>query len=174
MFHLYSLKFFLIVAFYIIFIHVICDIMLQLNRDYNIKAKKVRKNFGPKVGLYNPRRKNNLQDYFYLRFGRPQSCSKLGNLLFESHNLSKIKKCSVCYIFILVPKVGLYNPRRKNNLQDYFYLRFGRPQTCSKLGNLLFESHIKNQKQRNTEKICVSLFLVPKVGLEPTWFPARF
>ena len=74
----------------------------------------------------------------------------------------------------LVPKVGLYNPRRKNNLQDYFYLRFGRPQSCTKLGNLLFESHIKNQKQRNTEKICVSLFLVPKVGLEPTWFPARF
>ena len=53
----------------------------------------------------------------------------------------KIKKCSYCYIFFLVPKVGLYNPRRKNNLQDYFYLRFGRHQTSAKLGNLLFESH---------------------------------
>ena len=53
----------------------------------------------------------------------------------------KIKKCSYCYIFILVPKVGLYNPRRKNNPQDYFCLRFGRPQTSAKLGNLLFESH---------------------------------
>ena len=90
----------------------------------------------------------------------------------ESHDYSKNKKCSYCYIFFLVPKVGLYNPRRKNNPQDYFCLRFGRPQTSTKLGNLLFESHnlIKIKKC----SYCYIFLLVPKVGLEPTWFPARF
>ena len=89
-----------------------------------------------------PRRKNSPLNYFCLHFGWPQTNSKLGNLLFDSTSFNAFWHSFAVPLWWL--QVEYVKPRRKNSPLDYFCLRFGWPQTNSKLGNLLFDSTSPN------------------------------